>query len=150
MLKKLFNLLVPQKRVRARRVLLKQRGEHYDLKEIYEQVNAHYFESKLDLPITWFGNKNGWPKTRITLGSYNQKNGLIKINRLLDQAHIPGHFVSFIVYHEMLHHVLPPLKRRSRGRRIHHRDFVAREKQFKDYALAKQFKKNLKKEAFKT
>ena len=152
MLKKIFKLLfLPQKTLppKQRKQRLKHQGDHYDLKKVYEQVNAQYFENKLNLPITWFGNKGRWPKTRIILGSYNQKSGLIKINRLLDQAHVPDHFVSFIVYHEMLHHVLPPLKRRSRGRRIHHRAFVQREKQFRDYALAKEFKKNLKKEIFK-
>lgn len=152
MLKKFFKSFLPSRKAapsKPRRQLLKHQGDHYNLKEILTKINAQYFENKLNLPITWFGNKNRWPKTRIILGSYNQQNGLIKINRLLDQAHVPDHFVSFIVYHEMLHHVLPPLQRKSRGRRIHHRAFVEREKQFKDYALAKQFKNNLKNEMFK-
>lgn len=120
-------------------------GEHYNLQEIYDQINREYFEGKLSLQITWSGMKNHLPKRKVILGSYHQDQALIRIHRRLDQAHVPYHFISFIVYHEMLHHVLPPLKRTKNGRRIHHPEFVEQEKQFKEYELVKETKKSLKK-----
>jgi predicted SprT family Zn-dependent metalloprotease len=124
-------------------------GEHYNLNKIYAKVNKSYFEGKLDLKISWFGNHCSKARRRVILGSYNHQKGLIKINRVLDHSHIPDHFISFIVYHEMLHHVLPPLKRRYKGRRIHHSAFSAREKEFKEFELVQEFRKGFVKELFK-
>lgn len=129
-------------------MLLKHQGEHYHLKEIYDQLNEKYFDNKLDLPITWFGNKFIIPRRVVRLGSYHQHTQMIKIHRLLDQAHVPHHMVAFIVYHEMLHHVLPPIVGRGK-RKIHHKAFNEREKQFEEYALAKEFSANLRKTLFK-
>lgn len=128
---------------------MRHKGMHYDLHEIYSRINAEYFESKLDLHITWFGNRAFMPKRRIVLGSYNSRLELIKIHRHLDQAHIPHHYISFIVYHEMLHHVAPPFRQRGR-RKVHHSDFKEREKKFSDYHLVKEFDAVLKKQLFGT
>lgn len=132
---------------RALRVM--HQGEHHDLMKIYDQVNAQYFESKLDLAIKWVGNKASMPRTRVMFGSYNQQTKLIKIHRRLDQAHIPHHFVSYVIYHEMLHHVLPPTKEWRQKRKIHHPDFIEREKHFQEFALAKAFSDSMKKNWFK-
>lgn len=123
-------------------------GEVHDLREIYDRMNALYFEGALDLPIQWFGNKQTSVRTRITLGSYNHQTQQIKIHRILDQAHIPKYFIDSIVYHEMLHHVLPPIRRRRGRRHIHHTAFVARERQFQQHALAQEFSKSFKKSLF--
>jgi hypothetical protein len=125
-------------------------GEHYNLQEIFQSVNARYFESKLDLPISWFGSKESVPRTRLTLGVYDERTGQIQVHRLLDQAHIPRHVVSYIVYHEMLHHVLPPIRLGRRKRKIHHAAFKEREKQFQEFALIKEFQKTLRKTNFRS
>lgn len=147
MFKKIFKFLTAKKRPRT--LILRSQGQQWDLKEIYHKINKQYFESALDLHITWFGNKQFVPRTRIRLGVYHSLSKVIKIHRVLDQEHIPEYFISSIVYHEMLHHVLPPIKKRSRKRHIHHAEFVAREKQFKEYQLAKDFSQVLKKKLFK-
>lgn len=149
MIFRLFRKLSPRRKITKRTIRLHDQGQHYNLSQIYEKINNHYFEGKLDLKISWFGNHQSTARRRVILGSYNHQNGLIKINRVLDHSHIPDHFISFIVYHEMLHHVLPPLKGRYRRRRIHHSEFSAREKQFEEYALAKEFRKGFVKELFK-
>lgn len=125
-------------------------GSHYNLKEIYDAMNAEYFEGKLSLRISWSKTRNIQPRRRIVLGSYHQDQALIRINQRLDAPHIPYSFISFIVYHEMLHHVLPPLKRSHNGRRIHHLAFTEREAQFKHYAEVKALKKSLKNSWFAT
>ena len=150
MIKKLFRffrlknpLTVSKKKIRT--FVICQEGQHYHLKEIYNRLNNHYFEGALDIPITWFGSRMSRPKTRVILGSYHPHKKMIKVNRILDHAHIPSYFVSYIVYHEMLHHVLPPIIQKNRRRQIHHQAFNDREKEFRDYALALEFSKSLKK-----
>ncbi|MBS0615989.1 MAG: hypothetical protein JSR58_05505 [Verrucomicrobia bacterium] len=132
---------------KPRRIILRQEGKHHNLRDIYARINEEYFEGRLDLDITWYGNPSFKPKSRIVLGSYNSRLELIKIHRHLDQAHIPHHYVSFIVYHEMLHHVSPPIQKRGR-RKVHHGDFKQKEKVFADYHLAKEFDVQLKEQLF--
>ncbi len=131
---------------KIRTIKLRPHGNYHNLELIYGRINERYFEGRLDLKISWFGKPVSKAKRRLVLGSYHQQKGLIRINRVLDHDHIPDHFVSFIIYHEMLHHVLPPLKRGKR--RIHHAEFSAREKQFQDYAQASAFRKSFIKEFF--
>lgn len=126
-------------------VILRPKGAVYDLQEIYDGLNREYFDAKLDLKISWFGPKEKIPKSKITFGSYNYYQELIKVNRLLDREEVPLSFVRFIVYHEMLHNVHPP-KRKRRGRHhIHHSEFKAKEKEFKEFsevaAYLQQWKK---------
>lgn len=123
-------------------------ASHHNLREIYDRVNALYFEGSLDLPIKWFGNRVSSAKTQVKLGSYNFKTGEIKIHRLLDHPHIPDYFVSYIVYHEMLHHLFPPILASWRRRSIHHTEFKRREREFQEYAQVKEFKIVLKKSLF--
>ncbi len=120
-------------------------GNTYNLLEIFDSVNNDYFEGKLSLPITWFGNPFREAKWKRTLGSYHFETGLIRIHRLLDHPHFPSYFISYIVYHEMLHHVCPPLKRKVRGRRAHHSKFEELERQFSDYALVREWEKKHRK-----
>lgn len=148
-LKTLF-LIKKSLSVKRRNTLLYHKGDYYNLLELYNEMNAAYFSNKIDLSITWFGDRDFLPKRRITLGSYHPQKRLIKIHRILDQPHIPLHYISFIVYHEMLHHEVPPIKGKRRRRRVHHSSFKEREKQFADYALADAFDKEMKERLFKS
>lgn len=113
-------------------------GTVHDLAEIYETVNVRYFGAKLDLRITWFG-RGSIPRTRILYGSYRHDRKEVRVNRILDQERVPRSVVEFIVYHEMLHHVLPPKRGKNGRRSIHHRAFKEREQEFEDFAEAKFF-----------
>ena len=139
-LKFLNSLIFPRKKsVRRSRVQkLFVAGKVYNLKEIFEEMNSRYFENKLDMAITWTNSAQREAFTRRRLGSYHPRQKLIRIHRILDQPQIPSYFISYIVYHEMLHHVCPP-QRRSDGKRwIHHPTFKAREKEFEHFMLATQ------------
>jgi len=118
--------------------------QHHNLQEISSEINTRYFEGKLSLKVQWHGNKTSMPRTQIKLGSYSQKTEVIRINRLLDRAVVPKYFVEFIVYHEMLHHVLPPIISKNKRRKVHHPAFLKREKDFHDYGLAKKFLEEVK------
>ena len=112
------------------------------------RVNTDYFEGKLNLKITWFNRRRSLVPRKIVLGSYHFKHQLIRINSYLDQAHIPDYFVAYIVYHEALHHVLPPVRGKKGKRSIHHSAFKTYEKKFKQYELVQAFRKQIKKDIF--
>ena len=128
-----------------KRIILRPKGEIYNLLEIYETLNHEYFDAKLDLRISWFGRGEVIPKTRITFGAYNHDLKLIKVNRLLDKPHIPEYFVRYIVCHEMLHNAFPPIRRKRGRHHVHHCDFKAKERAFPFYAKAMAFIREWKK-----
>lgn len=137
---RLLRLFAPAPLPKKRKIILRPIGKVYNLREIYDEINGQYFNSKLNLHITWFGS-GVVPKSSILFGSYTFGLELVKVNRVLDTEEVPLSFVRYIVYHEMLHHVFPP-KRGRRGRRdIHHGEFKDRERQFNEFEEAKDFLK---------
>ena len=137
-----------KRKKRQRTIYLTEEGQHHHLGEIWDRVNAEYFEGRLQLKITWFHRRFKEAPRRIILGSYHFKPQLIRINNYLDQAHIPSYFVEYIVYHEALHHVLPPRPGKWGKRAIHHAEFKALEKKFKHYDQAKAYSKEIKSALF--
>ena len=134
--------LFRSKKIQKRNAPLhRSQGVHYDLKSVYDRLNALYFNDQLDLSITWFGHPSRKVKSHRILGLYVFESRLIKIHRLLDHPRFPPYFISYIVYHEMLHSVLPPQKRKKGRCRIHHGEFKEREKCFAEYEQARQFEK---------
>jgi hypothetical protein len=124
---------------RSRQVPLVTNGKLHDLLEILADVNDRYFDGQVNVLITWgFGGaraRRDNPRRTIKLGSYNQVDRLIRVHTSLDRHWVPRYFVAFIVYHELLHHVMPAS--RGTGRRmLHPPEFVAREKEFRHYERA--------------
>lgn len=123
---------------RRRRILLRTKGRHHDLSAIFEEVvTGHFSEDVSDVRITW-GKKP--PRTRrrrrsIRLGTYTHDQALIRIHPALDQPSVPRFFVGFVVFHELLHHVVPA---RVRGGRTdyHPPEFRRRERAHPDYVRA--------------
>ncbi len=122
---------------RGARVLLRTRGRHHDLDAIAAEVGARYFEGAVDgVRITW-GRKPPQGKRRrsIRLGTYTHDQQLVRIHPSLDQAFVPRFFVEFVVFHELLHHVVPP--REVGGRLEYHTpEFRRRERAHPDYRRA--------------
>lgn len=111
---------------------------HHDLVAIHTEVNARYFDGQVDARITW-GREGKSPRgprrSSIKLGSYCARDRLIRVHPGLDADFVPRFFVEYIVYHEMLHHVLPP-KMRAGRRELHGREFQLRERMFPRYQEA--------------
>lgn len=111
-------------------------GAHHNLKAIFDELNAEYFEGTIGARITW------GPRTRrkagresIKLGSYSVEEQLIRIHPVLDAADVPRFFLAWIIYHEMLHevHDMPIVD----GRRVYHTpEFRRAEARFEHYAEA--------------
>lgn len=127
-------------RIRACRPVssrLLTQGETHDLFSIYHAVNERYFDGTVDALITW-GRHHARPREQrrtIKLGSYSATERLIRVHPVLDRVWVPRYFVSYVVYHEMLHHVIP--SSRGTGRRMMHPpQFQERERAFRDYERA--------------
>lgn len=118
---------------------LYQQGTVYNLKKIYDDLNAEYFQNKLNLLITWFGKYGPRNRSRVTFGLYHDPLKLIKIHRLLDTPSFPNYFVAYVVYHEMLHAVCPAYVDEKGQNRVHSREFKEKEAQFRYYHLAQRW-----------
>ena len=89
---------------------LRVQGERYNLSDILSEVSSQYFKGGVgDLSITWGRRtrpRNGKRRT-IKLGNYSPEEHLIRIHPVLDSSWVPYYFTSYVVYHELLHHILP-------------------------------------------
>lgn len=113
---------------------------HYNLKEIYRELNKEYFLQKVKVPIVWFQNNPKKAEVSRTLGYYDEDENIIKIHRLLDSPTFPPFYLRYVIYHEMLHTICRPYVRS--GRYItHHKKFRMKEKEFQEYALAIEWEK---------
>jgi hypothetical protein len=112
-------------------------GERHDLREIYDDLNARYFDNKIDAAITW-GQRTGRPRRRnsIKMGSYSVEDRLIRIHRSLDRAFVPRFFVAWIVFHEMLHQV-HDIRVKNGRREFHSKEFLADEAMYEHFDEAK-------------
>jgi hypothetical protein len=112
-------------------------GEHHDLRSIFDELNARYFDNRIDAAITW-GARSGRPRRRnsIKMGSYSVEDRLIRIHRSLDRAFVPRFFVSWIVFHEMLHQV-HDIRVKNGRREFHSKEFLADEAGFELYEQAR-------------
>jgi len=117
------------------RVTIITQGRYYDLRNIYESVNNQYFNGEISSPITWGMQRPRRYTRKRTLGSYSRHTDIIRISPLLDKKTVPKHFITFIVYHEMLHADMGVQE--VNGRRSYHtKEFRKREKLFEDYDKA--------------
>jgi hypothetical protein len=129
---------------RKRNAPLIAKGKHHDLLQLFERINERYFGGSINAVITW-GKRptskcKGESRKTIKLGSYSAVDRLIRIHPALDERWVPRYFVAYIVYHEMLHHVIPGS--RGLGRvNLHPPEFKEREKQFRHFERALQWEK---------
>jgi predicted metal-dependent hydrolase len=114
-------------------------GKHHDLQAMFERINAAYFDGSVDAHIDWARMSRGHGRRRrrhsIKLGSYRGSGAQIRVHPILDADWVPPFFVEYIVYHEMLHHVIP-MPVHNGKRRLHGPEFKSRERMFPRYAEA--------------
>jgi hypothetical protein len=131
------------RREAARRpIYISTLGTHHDLSEVYRTINQRYFDDAVNARITWGRDPHASRARRsIKLGSYTARERLIRVHPALDAAFVPRFFIEYIVYHEMLHQVLPPKLQHGR-RDLHGPAFKARERQFADYVVALRWERD--------
>ncbi len=127
---------------RKRNAPLVSKGKHHDLLSLLNEVNERYFGGNINALITW-GKRPTTKAARrktIKLGSYSGVERLIRLHPALDRNWVPRYFVAYIVYHEMLHHVIPGS--RGLGRvNLHPPEFKEREKQFRHFERALEWER---------
>jgi hypothetical protein len=111
------------------------RGRFFDLREIYDALNARFFGGAIDARIGWGRGPVVRRRRTIRMGVYDHQARTIRLHPALDSREVPRFFVEYIVFHEMLHQAVPG---RSRGGRHQHHgpDFRARERAYPDFARA--------------
>ena len=125
-------------RIRASRPVrtpLVTHGASHDLLAIFNELNARYFGGSVDALISWGRRVRGSRKRSIKLGTYSAVERLIRIHPALDRRWVPRYFVAFVVYHEMLHHLVPA-QTSARRKLLHSPAFQAREREFTAYERA--------------
>src|SRR5580692_3815412 len=115
-------------------------GEYFDLKTLFDKLNAEYFGNALrGYTITWGRKRRLPPKEYFVFGTIQEEDRVIKIHPLLDAPFVPSWFLEYIMYHEMLHAFVPDEVDTSGRRIIHHEKFRVREKKFHFYRRAKKW-----------
>jgi hypothetical protein len=106
---------------RKRPVAARTRGTVHDLARIRDEVNQTFFSGRVECRITW-GRGGSAPRGKrrrsILYGAYDATTRTVRLHPRLDAADVPHEFVRYIVFHEMLHAVVPPVRRE--GRWVHH------------------------------
>lgn len=121
---------------------IRSRGDCCDLQEVLDRLNGQYFGGPLDVRIGWGRRQRRRPgrgRTRSrALAIYSYDDRVIRVNPVLDSTEVPRYVIEWVVYHELLHHVLP-VERAGGRSRYHTRRFKALERAFAHYEEAKQW-----------
>jgi SprT-like family. len=103
-------------------------GRRYDLREVFSTLNTAYFNGRLVSYIRW--NKSNWRSYQtFFIDRQGRRNSLISIAQTYNRPDVPRYAIEGIVYHEMLHIVIPPYKRGFQNV-IHGAEFKRAERQF--------------------
>jgi len=122
--------------VPTRRRPVSPAGAVIQLDEVLERVSNRYFGGAVgDVRIGWGKERTATRRRRRTrihscaLATYCFEDTTIRVNPVLDSLKVPDFFIDWVVYHELLHHVLPV--ERSAGRtRYHDARFRSMERAF--------------------
>jgi predicted SprT family Zn-dependent metalloprotease len=117
---------------------LQARGSVHDLQAIFDRLNAEYFEGRVEARIGWGPNRGGHRRRTIKTGVYVQEARLIRIHPALDGREVPELYVAAVVFHEMLHQIVPAVERNGR-RIVHGAEFRHRERAYPNHERAKQW-----------
>jgi len=121
------------RRGRVRLAASGAQGTHFDLHQLFDQLNEKYFEGTLQRPhIGW--SARGW---RRQFGCYDPGPNQILLNRRMDHPRVPACAVAYVLFHEMLH-VKHPTRRSGCSLVSHSREFRAEEKRFAEFAEARK------------
>ncbi len=113
-------------------------GQYVDLNAIYQHLNRQYFNDRVQAGITWMRTSRQRKRTSIRFGVYDRQQKMIRIHRLLDQSFVPRYFVESVVFHEMLHQIIPAIRVHGRWRN-HPPAFKQAEREYQYYQKAQKW-----------
>jgi hypothetical protein len=114
------------------------KGKYFNLATILRCMNEKYFGNRLHVNITWgkAGIVMGKARSNIQFANFDSNKNIIHVNPALDKQIVPMYFMEYIVFHEMLHKVIPPTITQSGRLYFHTKAFRQREREFKDFKKA--------------
>ncbi|RME11450.1 MAG: hypothetical protein D6802_06795, partial [Ardenticatenia bacterium] len=112
------------------------KGSFHDLDEVFDRVNAAYFNGEMPRPrLTW--NRQ---MTHNKMAHYDARRDTVMVSVTLDHPDVPDDVLDFVMYHELLHKQFGV--RIVNGRRMAHTpEFRAAERRFARYDEAVAFLK---------
>lgn len=123
-----------------RQLNLRHEGRYFDLRAIFDRMNARHFRGRLrNYTVEWGRRRKQRPKEYFVFGTIQEEDRIIRINPSLDQPFVPLWFLEYVMYHEMLHSVVPDEIGPSGRRRVHTDEFYRREKEFPQYRRARRW-----------
>jgi len=123
-----------------RQLNLLDEGTHFDLRPMFDNLNKRYFRGRLrGYKVMWGRRRKHRPKEYFIFGTIQEQDRVIRINRALDQPFVPAWFLRYVLYHEMLHSVVPDETLAQGRRRVHTEEFNRRERQFPGYRRARRW-----------
>ena len=115
-------------------------GRYFDLLEIFNRLNVKHFRCALKgYKIVWGRRRKSRPKTYFIFASIQEADRIIRVHPLLDAPFVPTWFMEYVVYHEMLHAVVPDEFDANGRRRVHTERFLAEEQKFPHYRKARKW-----------
>ncbi len=128
----------------VRRSMLEVQGRYFNLEEVLARTAERYFGGQVDVSIGWgrapnVRKRKGRFKTiSRALATYSYNERIIRVSPILDAPDIPSYVIDWIVYHEILHHVIPVKK--SGSKHIYHSaQFRSLERGFEHFEKAKKW-----------
>lgn len=118
---------------------LRVRGAVHDLRELADELldsdlAADSFPLGEPPALTW--GRRGRARRQLQLGSFEPERNLVRMHPVLDQPAVPRFFVRYVLFHELLHAVMPTPKSAD-GRAVHHSPaFRRRERAYPGYEEA--------------
>lgn len=108
---------------------LNPKGDTYDLSVMLQRLCDTYFNGAHLVPVGWGRWPSVAPRRGMRLGSCGGDPVVIRVHPCLDAPDVPEWFVEFVLYHELLHVVVPPNKGAGGRREIHGDEFMRLERQ---------------------
>ncbi len=126
------------RQIRGRKFISGPQGEHFNLEEMFEELNFRHFDGLMARPLL------GWSRraSRSTLGHYDPSHNAIIISKLLDDPKIPRLALEYVLFHEMLH-LRYPVQTRGARRSVHTSEFRSAERTFPGFREAKELLKKV-------
>lgn len=128
-------------RLDAAKLEHKTRGNRYDLRVVFDTINNTYFQNKVIASVRWgsYSSLTSYQTVR------TEKNGtrinLITIAGVYNHPDVPLFALEAVMYHEMLHIVVPPYKKNGRTI-IHSPEFKNMEHKFAFYKQWHQWERD--------
>jgi hypothetical protein len=105
-------------------------GRWFNLRAIFEKLNARYFRNRIkNYRLVWGRKRRERPRETMVFGTIQEEDRIIRIH--------PLRFIEYVVYHEMLHSVVPDLYDDQGRRVVHHDRFLEKERRFHWFRRAK-------------